>query len=204
VIKILTVSDVTERTLYPALDAHALREVELILSCGDLPPEYLASLVNSIGAPLYYVRGNHDIRYDTRPPQGCLDLHARVVTFRGLKILGLEGSMWYNGGPHQYSEQQMRRLIRRLRPLIWWRGGIDVVITHAPPRGIHDEQDLCHQGFKSFLGLIRKYKPRYFIHGHIHRSFDTPSERVSIIDATQVINTYGYHFLEIEDKERHS
>jgi len=204
VIKILTVSDVTERTLYPALDAHELRKVELILSCGDLPPEYLASLVNSIGAPLYYVRGNHDIRYDTKPPQGCLDLHARVVTFRGLKILGLEGSMWYSGGPQQYTEQQMRRLIRRLRPLIWWRGGIDVVITHAPPRGVHDEQDLCHQGFKSFLWLIRKYKPRYFIHGHIHRSFNAPSERISIIDATQVINTYGYHLLEIEDEERRS
>ena len=91
----------------------------------------------------------------------------------------------------------MKTHIRRLRPAIWWRRGVDVVITHAPPRGIHDGEDLCHQGFTCFRWLIRKYRPRIFLHGHIHAYFRDASERTSIIDTTQVINTYGYHVLEI-------
>jgi len=199
VIKILTVSDVVESSLYPDFDGDRVKGIELILACGDLPPEYLSFLVHAVRAPLYYVLGNHDIRYDTKRPEGCIDLHGRLIDFRGLNILGLEGSMWYNGGPHQYTENEMRRVIRRLRSSLWWRGGIDLVIAHAPPRGIHDEEDVCHQGFESFRWLISKYKPRYFIHGHIHKSFNDPTERISFVDATQVINTYGHYILEIEN-----
>jgi len=203
VIKILCVSDVIEPALYPNLDDRRFHDISLILSCGDLPPEYLSFLVNALRAPLYYVLGNHDIRYATKQPRGCVNLHGRLVTFKRLNILGLEGSMWYNGGPYQYTDSEMRRLIRRLRPTIWWRGGVDLVIAHAPPRGIHDEEDLCHRGFESFRWLIHKYKPNYFIHGHIHKNFGTLAERVSLIDATQVINTYGHYILEIEDSIRH-
>lgn len=202
-IKILCISDVIDPALYPDLDQHRFHDISLVLSCGDLPPEYLSFLANALRAPLYYVLGNHDIRYATEQPRACFNLHRRLVTFKRLNILGLEGSMWYNGGPYQYTENEMRRLVRRLRPTVWWRGGIDLVITHAPPRGVHDEDDLCHRGFESFRWLIQKYKPSYFIHGHIHKNFGTPSERVSLIDRTQVINTYGHHILEIEIPKLH-
>ena len=92
----------------------------------------------------------------------------------------------------------MRAIIRRLRPTIWWHGGIDVVVTHAPPRYINDAEDLCHRGFKSFRWLIDKYQPNYFIHGHIHRHFSDPADRITVVDATKVVNTYGYNILEIE------
>lgn len=200
-IRVLTISDVVEPALYPVMDIGRFHDISMILSCGDLPPEYLISLVNATGAPLFYVRGNHDLRYQARQPQGCLDLHGHLVAFRGLKLLGLEGSMWYNGGPFQYKEQEMRRIIRGLRPRIWWRGGLDLVIAHAPPRGVHDEEDPCHQGFESFRWLIRKYHPRYFIHGHIHRTFHDPAERMTMVGSTQVINTYGFHLLEIDTQE---
>ena len=113
-IKILCVSDAIEPALYPDLDERRFHGISLILACGDLPPEYLSFLVNALQAPLYYVLGNHDIRYATKQPQGCLNLHRRLVTFKRLNILGLEGSMWYNGGPYQYTENEMRRLVRRL------------------------------------------------------------------------------------------
>lgn len=203
VIKILSVSDVAEASLLPALKDKRFDDISLILSCGDLPPEYLASLVDTLKAPLFYVLGNHDIRYAARQPHGCLNLHRRLVTFGRLNFLGLEGSMWYNGGPYQYTENEMRRLIRRLRTTIWWRGGVDVMITHAPPRGIHDEEDLCHQGFESFRWLINKYKPQYFIHGHIHKNFAAAAERISQVDATTVINTYGHHIFAIDDAAHH-
>ncbi|HJX40620.1 MAG TPA: metallophosphoesterase, partial [Anaerolineales bacterium] len=84
--------------------------VDLILSCGDLPPEHLAQLSRSLDAPVYYVRGNHDLRLREREPEGLLNLHCRLEQFRGLRLAGFEGSRWYNGGPLQYTEAQMRGL----------------------------------------------------------------------------------------------
>jgi Icc-related predicted phosphoesterase len=173
-------------------------DIDVIISCGDLPPEYLTLLLDAFNAPLYFVSGNHDIRYPSKPPRGGCDLHGRLVKIKGLRFLGLAGSRWYNGGLHQYTEAQMRAMIRRLRPTIWWHKGIDVVVAHAPPRYVHDAEDLCHRGFKSFRWLIKKYRPIYFIHGHIHRYFADPRERVTVVDATKVVNTYEYNILEIE------
>ena len=199
-IKVLCVADVVEPAFYSLQENPEFGDLALILACGDLPPGYLSFLTHVTGVPLYYVNGNHDIRNAATPPAGCVDLHGRLLNFKGLNILGLEGSMWYNDGPYQYTERQMRRVIRRLRSTIWWQGGLDVVVTHAPPRGIHDERDLCHRGFVSFRWLIDKYRPGYFIHGHIHKKFQTPEERISVVGATRVINSYGYHLLEIESQ----
>jgi len=195
--QILAIADTVVPALYGDFDAERFRGVDLVLGCGDLPPEYLAFLANTLEVPLYYVRGNHDLRYESSPPAGCLDLHNKLVQFNDLNILGLEGSRWYNNGPQQYTEKEMAAMIRKLRLKLWRKGRPDIIITHAPPRGVHDEEDLCHRGFKAYLGLIKKYQPRYFIHGHIHRDFTDDSERNTKVHNTSVINAYGYHVIEI-------
>ncbi|SMC22491.1 Predicted phosphoesterase [Desulfacinum hydrothermale DSM 13146] len=199
--RVLTVSDVIDPDLDPLLDPGRFGPVDMIFSCGDLPPEYLIRLSRSFDLPVHYVRGNHDIRPGAMDRPGLVNLHRRVTIVEGLRVLGLEGSMWYNGGPVQYREKEMQRLLRGLRASLWWHGGVDVVITHAPPRGVGDGEDLCHRGFESFLELIRRYQPAYFIHGHIHRSFADPSERITRLGRTLVINTFGFYLLEI-DHER--
>ena len=195
--RILSVSDFVISDLYDNFGVERFPKIDLILSCGDLPPEYLSNLYTSFNAPLYYVRGNHDIRHDTKLPGGCIDLNERILQFQGIKMLGLEGSRWYSGGPHQYTEKKMWRTIQSLRPQIWWQNGLDIIITHAPPRYIHDAEDLCHRGFKSFRRLIDRYSPNYFIHGHIHAKFNDPAERITEINKTKVVNTYGYYLFEI-------
>jgi Icc-related predicted phosphoesterase len=196
--RILTVSDKVEAELCDRPDSGRFAGIDLILGAGDLPPEYLASLHRRLRAPLFYVRGNHDIRHDSAPPRGCVDIHERLVRFGGLNILGLEGSHWYNGGPHQYHEAEMLWRIWRLKPRIWWRGGIDIVLTHAPPRHIQDAEDLCHRGFDCFRRLIEHHRPRYFVHGHIHADFADSSERITVYRQTRVLNTFGHFFLEID------
>ncbi len=196
--RILTVSDTVSKALL-APENWALPEdnISLILACGDLPPEYLTSLRNRFDVPLYYVLGNHDIRYSERPPVGCTPLHRKTVHFNGINLLGFSGSRWYNGNINQYSEKQMARFIRKMRFTLWRRGGVDIVITHAPPRFIHDAEDPCHRGFRIFRWFIDKYQPSYFIHGHIHKHFESDSERITKINSTTVINSYGYYVLEI-------
>ena len=196
--RVLTVSDRVEPVLYDRFDAGRFTGIDLILSCGDLPPEYLAFLRAALDAPLFYVRGNHDIRYEASPPTGCESLAGRLVRFQSLTLLGLEGSRWYNGGPNQFTENQMGKKIRSLRLQIWRQRRIDVVITHAPPRHVHDAEDLCHRGFKSFRKLIDRNAPRYFIHGHIHANFPDPGARVTLVNQTRVINTFGHHIIEID------
>jgi Icc-related predicted phosphoesterase len=110
-----------------------------------------------------------------------------------LRLLGLEGSRWYNGGPFQYRERQMRALIRGLRWRLWLRGAPHIVLTHAPPLDVGDAADRCHRGFESFHGLVRRYAPRYLLHGHIHRRFHRPEERITRIHETLVINCYGHY-----------
>jgi Icc-related predicted phosphoesterase len=196
--KILSISDIVVPDLSDRIHVDQFKGVELVLSCGDLPPEYLTFIRENLDTPLFYVRGNHDIRYTHSPPVGCVNIHQRRVPFKGLRILGLEGSRWYNGGPIQYREYQMRQMIWRMMPGLWFGGGVDIVVTHASPRHIHDAEDRCHRGFKSFLKLIGRFKPRYFIHGHIHTHFTDPAQRVTLVGNTRVINTFAFHLLEVD------
>ena len=196
--RILTVSDRVDPVFSGGIDPERFAGIDLLLSCGDLPPEYVSFLADALRVPCFYVKGNHDIRYDSKPPGGCTDLHGRLIRFQGIRLLGLEGSRWYNGGPQQYREKEMKKIIRGLRLKLWIGGGLDAVITHAPPRHIHDEEDLCHRGFRSFRWLIDKYSPRFFVHGHIHAFFAEPSERITMVNKTKVVNSYGYCILDID------
>ncbi len=190
--KILAVSDVVEPSLYKDFDPGRFPGIDLVLACGDLPPEYLRFLANAFNAPIYYVHGNHDIRHERNPPTGAINIHGRLVDVSGLRVLGLEGSRWYNGGPFQYREREMQALIRRLRLRIWLRGAPHIVVTHAPPLNVGDAEDRCHRGFESFHGLIKRYAPRYLLHGHIHRFFEKPQDRITRLHQTRVVNCYGY------------
>ena len=196
-IKILIVSDYAHPRLYEHFNMEWFLGTDLILSAGDLDPNVLSFIVSMFNKPCYYVRGNHDKRYETYDGLGCIDANRRVIDFNGLKILGLEGCMWYGGRGVEYTERQMRRNISRMRFQIWRKGGIDMVLTHAPPKGVHDGEDLCHTGYECFLKLIEKYHPKFFIHGHSHHTYGYREDTVSRVHDTTVINVYGYHILEV-------
>ncbi|MBR6208510.1 MAG: metallophosphoesterase family protein [Oscillospiraceae bacterium] len=195
--KLLLISDIESPLLWDHFVPGRLDDVDLILSCGDLKPEYLSFLVTMSHARLLYVPGNHDGIYETQPPEGCECVDGRLVTVEGLRILGLGGSSWYNGGPYQYSEGQMRRRIRKKAPALWLGGGVDIVLAHAPIRGLGDQDDPAHRGFDSFRGLVERWHPRYFVHGHVHLNYGYKIPRRSRLGDTEIINAYGYQFLEL-------
>jgi Icc-related predicted phosphoesterase len=116
--------------------------------------------------------------------------------------------MRYNNNRHfQYTEGEMAWKVWGLAPglmlnkLLHGRY-LDIMITHAPPRGIQDRSDRCHQGFRAFRTLMDRFRPRYLIHGHVH--IYRPDETTeSVYRDTQVINTYGYRTLEIDEELLH-
>jgi Icc-related predicted phosphoesterase len=207
-LKILAVSDVVVDRLYSTQIAKHFRNLDMILSCGDLPYEYLEFLVSVLKAPLLYVPGNHDPQYNKQNPvaraDGCDILDRRVAQVKGLNLAGLGGSIRYKPvPPNQYSQTEMYLRIlsflpRLSRQRVQTGHVLDIVIAHSPPRGIHDDSDPAHVGFLAFRDFIRVFKPRYFLHGHtmVYKSNLLPP--VTQIGATTVINVYPYRVFEVE------
>ena len=201
--KILAVSDEECQALYDYYVPGRLAEYDLILSCGDLKSRYLSFLVTMARCPVMYVHGNHDTHYEKLPPEGCDCIEDKLVVYKGIRILGLGGCRKYHPGSHQYTDQQMRRRIRKLRYQLWKHKGVDIVITHAPPAGVGSLEDNAHRGFDCFLELIDKYHPKYLLHGHIHLRYARDKTREREYHGTQVINVSERYTLELPDeKER--
>lgn len=195
--KILCVSDTVMPQLESAVNLRRrYSDVQLVVSCGDLPAVYLEYIVSTLNVPLFYVRGNHDERYSEAPPGGE-NLHMRVVTHRGLTFAGLEGCMRYNNGEIQYTEAQMLWMVVQMGLSPALRRGLDVLVTHSPPRGIHDRPDRAHTGFKSLLRFMSWYRPRYLLHGHTH-TWDRRDIVQTQYRATCVMNINPITLLDIE------
>ncbi|MBQ6720383.1 MAG: metallophosphoesterase [Oscillospiraceae bacterium] len=197
--KILTVSDEECAALWDYYVPGRLSEYDLILACGDLKASYLSFLVTMARCPVLYVHGNHDARYKQNPPEGCDCIDDSIVVYNGLRILGLGGCRKYHPGEHQYTERQMRLRIAKLRWKIRQLGGIDIVVTHAPPEGLGDDQDVAHWGFAALRELLDKYHPKYLIHGHVHMTYGHNIPRVLEYNGTAIVNAYERYVLKIDD-----
>ncbi len=131
-----------------------------------------------------------------------------MINYRGLLMAGIEGSLRYRNGPFQYSQEDMWINVFHLVPGLFFnrlRFGrfLDVFVSHSPPRGIHDQPDLPHQGIGAFRWLIRVFKPSTYFHGHIH-VYRPDTETETRFGATRVINTFGYRVTEVDPGERSS
>ena len=179
----------------------------MLIGCGDLPFYYLEFLVSAFDCPLVYVKGNHDggpqHRSDGRiisRVQGGVDLHRRAMVVEGCFLAGLEGSMRYRPhDPLMYTEREMTLEVARFLPRLMWAQSrlgrrLDVLVTHSPPYEIHDDKDLPHTGFKVFRTFMRYLKPRYLLHGHVHKYGAGVAHQTSFMDTT-VINVFPYRTL---------
>ena len=194
--KILAVSDVESKYFFDYYSPGKLKDFDLIIACGDLRVPYLEFLVTMARCPLLYVHGNHDDRFP-REPEGCVCIDDRLYEYQGLRILGLGGSYRYGKGKYMYTERQMRRRIRRLRFRLWRKKGFDILVTHAPARGIHDFDTIPHRGFECFTELLDRYRPRLFLHGHIHRNYGVDIPCSTQRGDTQIVNACEYTVVEI-------
>jgi len=204
--KILAISDDVAPQVYDANIKSRFADVDLVLSCGDLPHYYMEYVATMLHVPLYYVMGNHGRELDDRDeqevrPGGCIDINERIVEHNGVLIAGLEGCMRYKEGPYQYTQLEMRRKAFRLRMRMLLRQRLkrrhlDILITHAPPLGIHDGRDVCHTGFYVFLQLMELYQPHYLLHGHSH-VYNQLQPTMTQYQHTIVVNVHPYRVLHI-------
>ncbi|EOS44672.1 metallophosphoesterase [Lachnospiraceae bacterium JLR.KK009] len=198
--KILAIADEESKGLWEYFDKSKLEGVDLIISCGDLDPAYLTFLVTMASIPVLYVHGNHDGKYGKTPPDGCICIEDQIYVYKGIRILGLGGSMRYSKGNYQYTEWQMKQRAAKLRFQLFRRRGFDILVTHAPAYQLNDGRDLPHQGFQVFRSLLEKYKPKFFLHGHVHLTYGVNHKRYDKYQDTHVINAYEKCIFEFEDE----
>ena len=204
--KILCVSDQIDPLVYSNSIKNRFADIDLILSAGDLPMDYLDFIVSSQNKPLLFVFGNHHAEKLTENAfqgYGSTHVDSKICREGGLIIAGLGGSLRYNRGPNQYSDFQMYFKIVKLIPgllynRLFYGRFVDILLTHAPPKGIHDKKDPCHRGFKAFLGFIKTFKPKYLIHGHIHL-YDLADVRRTRRMETEVINAYSHYVIDTDE-----
>ena len=177
-------------------DIGPARGADIILGCGDLPFEYLGYLMNALDVPLVFVPGNHDPdlsgyrRQPGRPDAARGAPGPAAVAGRGGQR-GRPGGG--RGRPADRRPGRLPPLPRRARtstatgsrpagPGGWppepaarspaprqasEPHGLDVLLTHAPPRGVGDGPDPAHQGFPALNVLAGRLQPALLLHGHV-------------------------------------
>lgn len=212
--KALVVADEADERLWTSA-VRSLR-VDLVVAAGDLPFAYLEFLAGMLDVPCVFVPGNHDpdlsgfTRYgglsmkDGFPtewpgPAGGINADGRIVDVAGLRIAGLGGSIRYRDGPNQWTQHQQARRARRLERRFRWRkwrdgNGIDILLTHSPPRNLGDREDPPHQGFTCLHRTIETLRPQWLLHGHIHPHGEPVPDRVA--GHTRIRNVVGYQVME--------
>ena len=193
--RILAVSDEVEPQLLDERTVAALGHVDLVIGCGDLPADYLDALATAYSAPLVFVRGNHDPPGRQGDYLAAAEIDGRVVKEKGLLIAGLEGSIRYSDGAHQYTERQMLAKVRLLRLRLRLRRP-DILITHGPPAGVNEGTDPPHRGLQAIRRAVEWMRPRLLLHGHVH-PYGRDIVREAQLGETRVINVVGHRLIEL-------
>jgi len=205
-VKILAVSDEVVERLYSLCASGHFSDIELILGCGDLPYPYLENLVTFLNKPLMYIPGNHDPNYNSDNPlahvEGGSNLDLKLTRYKKFLIGGFGGSIRYRpDGTNQYSQNEAyfrasSMLPRLLLNRINYGRALDILITHSPPFGIHDEDSHAHQGLKAINWLLRVAQPRYHFHGHTHFQRRNISASETNYGITRIVNIFPYKIID--------
>ncbi|MBQ3265152.1 MAG: metallophosphoesterase family protein [Ruminococcus sp.] len=195
--RFLAVADEESKFLYDYYRPGKLDGFDLIIACGDLSVEYLEFLVTMADCPLVYIHGNHDENHK-RVPTGCICVEDKLVEVNGLRIIGFGGSYKYRDGKYMYTEKQMEYRIRKKWLSLKRHGGVDILVTHAPARHLNDMETVPHRGFECFNTLLDKYKPRLFVHGHVHRSYNHRIPQQCVRGGTTVVNAFDHCVIELD------
>ncbi len=219
--KILCVADQIDPLVYSSSIKSRFRDVDIVLGAGDLPLDYYSFIVSCLNKPLLYIFGNHELSslkaiknrsaHDPENWIGDIQMKEKYgATYIGGKTLrqdkvlitGLGGSMRYNDGENQFTEFQMfMRILGLLPGLLWNRiihgRWLDILLTHAPPKGIHDRNDPCHRGFRVFRWFMRWFKPKYLVHGHVHL-YRLDEIRRSEFHKTRIVNAFNHIVIDLE------
>ena len=208
--KILAVSDQIVERIYTLARQGHFQGTDIIIGCGDLPYTYLEYLVSMLNAPMVYVPGNHDPEYNPKfnstRAEGGSNLDLQHTHVKGLLMAGLGGSVKYRpDGVNQHTQAEAFQRAARLMPGLLFNRlrygrALDILITHSPPFGIHDDETQAHTGLKAINWLLRWARPRYHFHGHTHFFRQNLAVSITKLGPTTIMNVFPYKIIEVSSQ----
>jgi Icc-related predicted phosphoesterase len=206
-IQVLALSDDVDTRIYSNQVQDNFPDIDLVISCGDLPFYYLEFVLDMLNVPTFFVHGNHDPKVEIsesgekNQPWGAVNLDNKIVRHNGFIMAGFEGCLRYSKALYEYTQFQMWIKVARVIPRLLLNRVIfgrylDILVTHAPAWDVSDQPDPVHRGFKAFRWLLETFKPRYHLHGHIHIHDRSQAADIQFGD-TLVINAHSYKRLEL-------
>ena len=198
-VRLLAVSDEIDPSLWGHLDREALGPLDLLVSSGDLPPDYLSYLEGTLRVPFVFVMGNHDLDEAWAREAGRLlpwrKRGAQLTEAAGVAIALLD----WPGGEKIRSRSQAWIAWRQVLGL-WLAVRLgakrpDIVVSHVAPDEVLDPRDVYHRSFPAYRWLARRLRPPLWLHGHT-----TPAsvpERVTHLGPTTSVNVSGAYLIEV-------
>lgn len=183
-LRLLVIADRPPRSsVLRTVNEHA---VDAIVTLGDLAIQDIRELEQITHIPKYGVYGNHDSG-TYMEELGIQNLHLTAAEINGVTLGGFEGSVRYKADAYapMYTQEEALDMIRRLPP-------VDLLISHAPPRGIHDEEELSHQGFDALRWYVEQYHPSFLLHGHTY-----PTSTIDTLGKTVVVYIFEDQLVEL-------
>jgi hypothetical protein len=199
-IRLLAVSDEIDPSLWDHLDRETLGPLDLLVSSGDLPPDYLSYLEGTLRVPFVFVMGNHDLDEAWAREAGRLlpwrKSGAQLTEAAGVPLALLD---WPGGDKIRSRSQDWITWRQVLGLWLAVRLGArrpDIVVSHVAPDQMLDPRDLYHRSFPAYRWLARRLRPALWLHGHT-----TPAsvpERVTRLGPTTSVNVTGAYLIELE------
>jgi len=124
------------------------------------------------------IAGNHDTSIESRlftkkdfKDRGIIYLEHESIEIEGIKIFGSPYTPEYNNWAFNRSRNKLGRIWDSIPD------DTDILITHAPPKGIldsasRDKNNHEHAGCSALLKRVLKIQPKIHIMGHLHDNED--------------------------------
>jgi calcineurin-like phosphoesterase family protein len=197
-IRILAISDDPDHALDDARNRDPLGQVDLVVGCGDLSPDWLSFVADAFLAPLVYVRGNHDDRGPWPEPKGVPVAASGVdrKTLPGLPILALSWPRFTRDGARHDERSAWRQVASLGRHAIRSPRPPMLVVSHVPPRDAGDTPtDPYHRGYSAYRFLADRVRPPLWLHGHTNLAAQT--SWLDRCGPTTLVNATGSVLVEI-------
>lgn len=160
--------------------------IELVITLGDLTREDLLPLERITAIPKIGVYGNHDSGM-YMSELGIWDMHLKTWEYKGLTFGGFQGCVRYKENPEaiMYTQEEATQMMAGFP-------SVDVFLSHCPPRGINDEEEIAHQGFDGLRQYLDRNQPKVWLHGH---TYPTEDSLVKQAGTTRIEYVSGYSIL---------
>jgi Icc-related predicted phosphoesterase len=139
------------------------------------------------------IAGNHDAwatkKYNREKVEECgiIYLEHEYANIEGIKIFGSPYTPTFANWHFMKDRGKLNR---------YWEfmdDGIDILVTHGPPKGVLDlsynrNRVLEFCGDNALTKHVKRVKPKFHLFGHIHNNEDIINQGIRIIDSTQYMN----------------